>query len=385
MSYSATAALIAFYSWWSGAQKRGGSQRNYPSLAALPMKAANHIGAIAMTSLVAGGVSSIFAAYHFNNTAPFGLIGNALALPVISTLVMPFAVLGLLAMPFDLDWLPFAVMGYGIEAVIAIAQMVASHSPSGNLGLMPQGTLVFMSIGLVLLLVLSTRLRLCGIPLLLGAAIWMMRTQEPDIMIAEEGKLVAIRTESHRLAINRSSGSAFTLNNWQQGYGINDVVRPSRAADIQETQFACTDKLCTARERGGLIIAYTDDPAQRSLACAEGDIVVLAFTGTEAFCSESDTLVVTKRDLALRGGVEIRLHASRSKPFRRSRGADAKISAQQLLPEAHAEHIQRLVSATITHAVGPPDRPWNSYRIYSRAARNFEDYKSSRTRDANSE
>lgn len=157
MSYSATAALIAFYSWWSRRQNRRGYRRTTSLLAGLPMKAANHIGAIAMTSLVAGGVSSIFAAYHFNNTAPFGLVGNALALPVISTLVMPFAVLGLLAMPFDLDWLPFAVMGHGIEAVIAIARIVAFHSPGGNLGLMPQETLIFMGIGLVLLLVLSTR------------------------------------------------------------------------------------------------------------------------------------------------------------------------------------------------------------------------------------
>ena len=133
---------------------------------ALPIKAVNHIGAIAMTSVVAGTASSVFAAYHFNNTAPFGLIGNALALPVISVAVMPFAVLGLLAMPFDLDWLPFTVMGQGIEVVIALAKMVASRSPSGNLGLMPQGTLILMSIGLVMLLFLSTRLRLCGIPLI---------------------------------------------------------------------------------------------------------------------------------------------------------------------------------------------------------------------------
>jgi hypothetical protein len=55
------------------------------------MKAVNHIGAIAMTLLVAGTASSIFAAYHFNNTAPFGLIGNALALPVISVFAIRHA------------------------------------------------------------------------------------------------------------------------------------------------------------------------------------------------------------------------------------------------------------------------------------------------------
>ena len=94
MSYSATAALIAFYSWWSRRPGRRDLRKGASShlVFALPIKAVNHIGAIAMTSVVAGTASSIFAAYHFNNTAPFGLIGNALALPVISVAVMPFAV-----------------------------------------------------------------------------------------------------------------------------------------------------------------------------------------------------------------------------------------------------------------------------------------------------
>lgn len=65
------------------------------------------------TSLVAGLASGIFAAYHFNNTAPLGLVGNVLALPAISILVMPFGVFGLVLMPLQLDWLPLQVMGGG--------------------------------------------------------------------------------------------------------------------------------------------------------------------------------------------------------------------------------------------------------------------------------
>ena len=57
----------------------------------------------------------------------------------------------------------------------------------------------------------------------------MMRAQEPHIIVAEEGKLVALRNDDDNLAINRASGSAFTLNNWQQGYGINEVVKPLKA------------------------------------------------------------------------------------------------------------------------------------------------------------
>lgn len=378
MSYSATAALICFYGWWS--KRRGKDQRqkkihNYLWLA-IVMKAVNHISAIAMTSLVAGTASSIFAAYHFNNTAPFGLIGNALALPVISVFVMPFAVLGLLAMPFDLDWLPFTVMGHGIEAVIAIAKAVASHSPSGNLGMMPPATLLLVSIGLAMIFVLSTRLRLCGMPVLLAAAIFMARAQEPDIIIAEGGKLVALRTPDNRLAINRPSGSAFTLNNWQQGYGTSGLVKPFNAGTRpEETQFECKGKLCIAREQGGMVVAYTDDPGQKLAACSEGDIAILAFATGEAACSDKNVLVITQRDLALSGTAEIALHTAQRKQI----GTKVNISGdltQQNVAEANTGDIPRIRTADVTYAVGPPARPWNFYRTYSRAARNLAEYTS---------
>jgi len=386
MSYSATAALIAFYSWWSRRQSRRAPRRGGVSnhlLLALPTKAMNHIAAIAMTSVVAGTASSIFAAYHFNNTAPFGLVGNALALPVISVFVMPFAVLGLLAMPFDLDWLPFVVMGHGIEFVIVIAKMVASRSPSGNLGLMPQGTLILMSIGLVMLLFLSTRLRLCSVPLLLSAALLMMRAQEPQIIVSEDGKLVALRTSEDSLAINRAAGSAFSLNNWQQGYGINEVVKPLKTGALsKETQFECLEKLCIAREPGGLMVAYTDDRKQTVLACGEGDIVILAFAGAPTTCGDRNTLVLTKRDLALHGTAEITLKPPEPDQLPPTIANDR--SPEMALTEATASRLRRLRSASINYAVGPPDRPWNTYRIYSRAARNIEDYKSSKRVSADS-
>ncbi|HMF67827.1 MAG TPA: hypothetical protein VK602_09495, partial [Phyllobacterium sp.] len=51
-------------------------------------------------------------------------------------------------------------------------------------------------------------------------------------------------------------------------------------------------------------------------------------------------------------------------------------SPEVILAEASASRTRRLQSATTNYAVGPPVRPWNSYRMYSRAARNMEDYKS---------
>ncbi|WP_172982588.1 ComEC/Rec2 family competence protein [Phyllobacterium sp. SYP-B3895] len=366
MSYSATGALIAYYGWRSRRKNRSNRTKGEGLLLRLPMMAASHVGAIAMTSLVAGTASSIFAAYHFNNTAPLGLVGNALALPVVSIFVMPFAVLAVLAMPFDLDWLPFAVMERGIEWVIAIAKMVSAHSPSGNFGSMPQTSLLLMTAGLVLLMLLTTRLRLVGFAVMALAIAPLLSARPPDIVIAEEGKLVALSAPDDALTVNRATASRFTLDNWQQGYGASQVLTPAKnGAPPTDGQFECADGVCLARETGGLIVAYTDDPTKKSTACAEGDIVVLAFTGPAATCDSGDVLVITAQELALRGSAEIRLGESNADP---PSGLGAAALAEEQLRA-------RLQSAQIIYAVGSPQRPWNAYRVFSRTARNLAEQK----------
>ena len=55
------------------------------------------------TTLVASIATAPYAAYHFQSLNPYGLIANALALPLVSLVVMPSAVLGVLAYPLGLD------------------------------------------------------------------------------------------------------------------------------------------------------------------------------------------------------------------------------------------------------------------------------------------
>ena len=59
--------------------------------------------ALILASLVAGLATTLFAAYHFHRLAPYGVIANLLAMPVVSVWVMPMGLLGALAMPFGFD------------------------------------------------------------------------------------------------------------------------------------------------------------------------------------------------------------------------------------------------------------------------------------------
>ena len=58
---------------------------------------------------------------------------NLLALPIVTGLVMPSALMAVAAMPLGLEWLPLQVMGAGIGWVAGIAHWVAELPGAGVL------------------------------------------------------------------------------------------------------------------------------------------------------------------------------------------------------------------------------------------------------------
>ncbi|WP_176037400.1 ComEC/Rec2 family competence protein [Brucella tritici] len=372
MSFSATAALIAGFAWWSernaigqvGAGKRGKATYGFAGKILKPITAA------AGTSLIAGLASGIFAAYHFNNTAPFGLVGNVLAEPVIALLVMPFAVFGLVLMPLQLDWVPLQIMGWGIFAVRHIASFVAAWSPDGNPGAMPALTLVFWTIALVLAVVLSTRLKVLALPFIVLGFAAFVREPFPDIVISEDAKLVGVRLADGRFAVNRSRPSQFTVDNWKTAYLVEEFIAPPSGKNRKRTDadgFECEDGLCTINLRDGYTLAYTADIAMQEIACNIGDVVILAVPGKESSCGRSTTLSISKRDLALKGSVEIRL--GKTEEQNRTPQALSLISPKTTKAEAASPTSELQQDSRITFAVDTPSRPWHLHRIHSRPAR----------------
>jgi competence protein ComEC len=94
MSFAATLALIATY--------RGGLRLpRAASDSSLGARAAlwggNEIASLIVASLVAGLATTPYAAYHFHRVAPYGVLANLLAMPVVSAWVMPMGLLGVVA------------------------------------------------------------------------------------------------------------------------------------------------------------------------------------------------------------------------------------------------------------------------------------------------
>jgi hypothetical protein len=112
MSFAATLALIATYErgipWISaGADTSLGAR--------VALWGAREAGFLILASLVAGFATMPYAAYHFHRLAPYGVLANLLAMPVISALSMPAGLVALVAMPFGFDAPLWRLMGVGID------------------------------------------------------------------------------------------------------------------------------------------------------------------------------------------------------------------------------------------------------------------------------
>ena len=129
MSFAATLALIA------GLSARPAVAAPMPTRslgARVALWGGREIAALILASLVAGLATTPYAAFHFHRLAPYGVIANLLAMPVVSAWVMPMGILGVLAMPFGFDALFWRLMGDGIDWMIAVALWVAQPAGRGR-------------------------------------------------------------------------------------------------------------------------------------------------------------------------------------------------------------------------------------------------------------
>src|SRR5205085_7495026 len=132
MSFAATLALVAGY---AGGVRWMSAGAETPLGARLALWGARHAFSLLLSSFVAGLATTLYAAYHFHRLAPYGVIANLLAMPIVSIWVMPMGLLGLIAIPFGFDGLLWRLMGEGIDWMIAVALWVA-HLP-GAVGHVP--------------------------------------------------------------------------------------------------------------------------------------------------------------------------------------------------------------------------------------------------------
>lgn len=270
MSFAATLALVAAYERgipWTFA----GGDTSLGARAAL--WGGREIVALIFASLVAGLATTPYAAFHFHRIAPYGVIANLFAMPVVSAVAMPAGLLALVAMPFGLDGPLWRLMALGIDWMIAVAQWVTSLP--GAVGRIPAfgiGAMLIVTAGMIVLCLLRSRLRLAGIGLIGVGCTLMLYVAPPDVLISAGGEAVAVRGADGRLTAVRFGGTAFTVDDWLSG---DADARKGDDASVK-SGFICDEAGCVARLAGGAIVAVSRTAAALAEDCRAAALVVTA-------------------------------------------------------------------------------------------------------------
>jgi len=211
MSFAATLALIAGYQHGV----RWKADKDTPFTARLALWGGREIAGLLLASIVAGLATTPYAAYHFHRLAPYGVLANLAAMPVVSAVVMPAGILGVAMIPFGLDAPCWIAMGWGIDWMIDVVVWVA-HLPGavGRVAAFGTGPLLLATLGILLMCLLRTPLRIAGVLVGAAACLWAGLGPRPDVFISSEGDTAAIRGADGRLALLHSGRDTFAVREW---------------------------------------------------------------------------------------------------------------------------------------------------------------------------
>ena len=269
MSFAATLALIAAYQ--RGLPWRPNTDTSLGARVAL--WGGREIFGLALASFVAGLATTPYASYHFHRAAPYGVIANLLAMPVVSAEVMPMGILGVLAMPFGFDATFWKLMGIGITWMDDVALWVASLPGAvGHVRAFGTGPLLLGTVAILLLCLLRTPLRWSGVAVGAAASLWALTAPSPDILIAGDGQAAAIRGRDGKLAVLRSSRDTFAIKEWLMADGDSRAAKDAGLAD----GVRCDAVGCVGHLGDGRPVAFALSAEAFAEDCTRAAVVVSA-------------------------------------------------------------------------------------------------------------
>ncbi|CAO4154663.1 ComEC/Rec2-related protein [Methylorubrum thiocyanatum] len=300
MSFGAVAGLIACAPLLDGRVFRTDSPSRIARAASWLATAV--VGTLA-TTLVAQIATAPFATYHFQTMQPFGLVGNALTLPLVSLAVMPAAVLGMLAYPFALDRPVWWLMGLAVRGMLDISAWIAGFGQANVvLPAFGTGALALLAVALLVATLPVSRLRLLALlPAGLGIALAASPTRY-DIYIDRDGAGAAVRGKDGRLVVlGRPPG--FVLEQWLKADG--DGRRPESVTGAAGPR--CDRLGCTVLALDGWAVALVTDKRAFPEDCARADILISRLRAPPGCAAP---LIADRSFLAAQGATAIRLAAT---------------------------------------------------------------------------
>jgi competence protein ComEC len=296
MSFAATLALVALY------------ERYIPLMVIPPVPGrgafAYFTGRVLRwlvlgiaTSFLAGLATAAYVAFHFHRVAPFSVLANLLAMPLISLVIMPFGLLAVLLLPFGYDIYAWKVMGAGIDGMLKVAHWVAAiPGADGRFAAFGTGALLLITLSILMLALPATLIRLAGLLPLMAGFFLAVTAPRPDALVDAEGEIAAVRMSDGRLSILDARRARFAAESWLAADGDR-----RKASEELAQAFTCDTRGCVGRLADGTKIAVARRREAFADDCRDAALVITRLEAPAA----CDTSVIDLRTLATTGAIAL--------------------------------------------------------------------------------
>jgi competence protein ComEC len=301
MSFAAVAALIAAWEFWRDHRSARLTDDNViPGYRFLRLAGAAVLG-VAVTTLVAGSATAPFAAYHFERVATYSLLGNLLAAPLVSAIIMPFGLLTLAVMPFGLEAVPLAVMAWGIDMLLSVSHFVATL-PGAEIHAPPMAavSLLLVTTGFLWLCLWRRAWRLLGLPAIIaGLALVPLLIDPADILVSPEGTAVAVRDRSGALRVSGARAGSYAVEQF-----FDEEGGPPDSSALLREGVRCDEWACVLTGANGTGVSHVRNPAAFAEDCSRVAVVATALAAP-VDCRAA--LVIDRERLARFGAHAVRI------------------------------------------------------------------------------
>lgn len=270
MSFAAVVALICFYDWlrpfWISAHRQAGLMR----------KVGLYFAGVLITTLIAGVATGLFALFHFQQYAHYGMLGNLVAVPLMAFAVMPLIVLSYVSMPFGLEAFPLMGAEWGVGWILATAHWVNNMDGAVlHMAAWPHWIFICLVIISWIFCVWIGRIKWLLLPIFIFLIGLIFIYKQPDIFISSKIDLVAVKDQNGSLWFSTGRKERYTADNLMRLNGAEGQKKKIWPKEGSANNFPlnCDSYGCRGEVNGQRVsVAFTNKAWQED--CRWADIMI---------------------------------------------------------------------------------------------------------------
>lgn len=268
MSFAAVACIVAFYETMR--PRLIAWHRDAGALRRLGL----YVLGLVFTTLVTTLATAPFTVFHFNRFPLYSIVANAIAVPIAGFWVMPWAIAACVMMLFGIEKLALVPMSWGIDAISAVGYWVTSWpnavvqipSPSGV-------ALALIGLGGLWLCIWLGRWRWWGLALVALGIADVAITRPPDLLIASDMRLIAVRAADGSYLPSTTRGDAAVTDEWTRRAATQLGPAWPASGSAAGDALQCDSEGCFYRAHSETV-ALIRDGAALAEDCRTADLVV---------------------------------------------------------------------------------------------------------------